>query len=55
MKTARPIIVRPAPGQETVDCLGDIDPLHARLFAMRGLTSAGELDYGLAQLAPVVR
>lgn len=53
MKTARPIIVRPAPRQEAVDCLGDIDPLHARLFAMRGLTSAGELDYGLAQLAPV--
>ncbi len=33
--------------------LGDIDPLHARLFAMRGLTDAGELDYGLAQLAPI--
>ena len=33
--------------------LGDIDPLHARLFAMRGLTKPGQLDYGLAQLAPI--
>ncbi len=49
----RPIIARPLPEQKIIDSLGDIDPLHARLFAMRGLTGAGELDYGLAQLAPV--
>jgi single-stranded-DNA-specific exonuclease len=30
-----------------------MDPLHARLFAMRGLRDARELDYGLAHLAPV--
>jgi single-stranded-DNA-specific exonuclease len=30
-----------------------VDPLHARLFAMRGVSSASELDYGLRQLAPV--
>ncbi len=53
MQDARPIVTRPAPDQEIVDGLGDIDPLHARLFAMRGLTHADELDYGLAQLAPV--
>ena len=41
------------PSREAVAGLGDIDPLHARLFAMRGLKSAAELDYGLARLAPV--
>jgi single-stranded-DNA-specific exonuclease len=30
-----------------------MDPVHARLYAMRGLTQAEELDYGLARLAPV--
>ena len=41
------------PSAEAVAALGDIDPLHARLFAMRGLSAATELDYGLARLAPV--
>lgn len=41
------------PPQDAIAALGDIDPLHARLFAMRGLTEAAELDYGLARLAPV--
>jgi single-stranded-DNA-specific exonuclease len=36
-----------------INALGDIDPLHARLFAMRGLTGAEQLDYGLAKLAPI--
>lgn len=53
MKTLRPIVKRPIPDQSVIDGLGDIDPLHARLFAMRGLSTAAELDYGLAQLAPV--
>ena len=53
MKTLRPIVIRPNPGQSAIERLGDIDPLHARLYAMRGLSSAVELDYGLAQLAPV--
>jgi single-stranded-DNA-specific exonuclease len=53
MKAARPVVIRPAPQQSAIDGLGNIDPLHARLFAMRGLTTADELDYGLAQLAPV--
>lgn len=51
--SARPILSRPMPSREAVAGLGDIDPLHARLFAMRGLKSAAELDYGLARLAPV--
>jgi single-stranded-DNA-specific exonuclease len=41
------------PPADLIQKLGDIDPLHARLFAMRGLRSADELDYGLAKLAPV--
>jgi single-stranded-DNA-specific exonuclease len=53
MKTARPIVCRSTPASSVIDRLGDIDPLHARLFAMRGLTSAEELDYSLARLAPV--
>jgi single-stranded-DNA-specific exonuclease len=53
MKAARPIVCRSTPASSVIDRLGDIDPLHARLFAMRGLTSAEELDYSLARLAPV--
>ncbi len=41
------------PSAEALAAFGDIDPLHARLFAMRGLSVADELDYGLANLAPV--
>jgi single-stranded-DNA-specific exonuclease len=33
--------------------LASLDPLHARLFAMRGVKAKHELDYGLANLAPV--
>lgn len=53
MRDPRPVITRPAPPADVVASFGDIDPLHARLFAMRGLRSAVELDYGLARLAPV--
>ena len=53
MKAARPVVCRATPAQSTIEKLGDIDPLHARLFAMRGLTTADELNFGLAQLAPV--
>jgi single-stranded-DNA-specific exonuclease len=41
------------PSADNIAALGDIDPLHARLYAMRGLTQASQLDYGLAQLAPI--
>ena len=51
--TQRPIVSRPMPSEADIAALGNIDPLHARLFAMRGLTGADELDYGLARLAPV--
>jgi len=53
VKSSRPIVCRPAPARSVLENLGGIDPIHARLFAMRGLTSADELDYSLAQLAPV--
>jgi len=49
----RPVVARPMPSGSAIAALGDIDPLHARLFAMRGLTVPGELDYGLANLAPI--
>ena len=53
MKTARPIVARPKPARAELERFGDIDPLHARLFAMRGVASADELDYGLRRLAPI--
>jgi single-stranded-DNA-specific exonuclease len=53
MKAARPVVCRATPAPSVIENLGDIDPLHARLFAMRGLTTADELNYGLAALAPV--
>jgi single-stranded-DNA-specific exonuclease len=53
MTNARPIISRPIPSSDAIAALGEIDPLHARLFAMRGLTESGQLDYGLARLAPI--
>ena len=53
MKAARPVVCRPTPSKSAIESLGSIDPLHARLYATRGLSSADELDYGLAQLAPV--
>jgi single-stranded-DNA-specific exonuclease len=53
MKAVRPVVIRPMPQQSVIEGLGNIDPLHARLFAMRGLTTADELNYGLANLAPI--
>lgn len=53
MKSPRPIVARPLPGPTELKLLGDIDPLHARLYLMRGLVAATELDYGLRRLAPV--
>ncbi len=53
MSSARPVVVRPQPARSALDSLSDLDPVHARLFAMRGISAASELDYGLANLAPV--
>ncbi len=53
MSSARPVVVRQQPAQSALASLSDLDPVHARLFAMRGISAASELDYGLANLAPV--
>lgn len=53
MISARPIIVRPQPAMDVLESLAGLDPVHARLFAMRGITATHELDYSLANLAPV--
>ena len=53
MKTPRPVIARSPPSQSEIKKFGDIDPLHAKLYAMRGLRTAEELDNSLARLAPV--
>ncbi len=53
MREPRPVVTRPMPPKDALAAFGDMDPIHARLFAMRGLRSAEELDYGLARMAPV--
>ena len=53
MHTQRPIIRRELPGPAVLEELADLDPVRAQLYAARGVTSPGQLDYGLAGLAPV--
>jgi single-stranded-DNA-specific exonuclease len=53
MHTERPIALRGEPDPAVLGKLDAIDPLFARLYALRGVTDAGHLDYGLAGLAPV--
>ena len=50
---SRPLVTRPMPDSAALAAFGDIDPVHARLFAMRGVTGPEQLDYGLARLAPI--
>ncbi len=45
--------MRPTPSAEAMAGLAGIDPALARVYAMRGLHSSEQLDYGLAKLAPV--
>jgi single-stranded-DNA-specific exonuclease len=51
MKSPRPVITRNVPGDTAA--LDSVDPLFARLYAMRGVTGPEQLDYGLAGLLPV--
>ncbi len=44
--------IEPRPLPETLPDLGDLPPLLQRLYAARGVQSAGELDKGLARLIP---
>jgi single-stranded-DNA-specific exonuclease len=53
MSQARPIVTRKSPDAASLSALGGLHPVFARLYAMRGVSSANELDYGLAGLAPV--
>jgi single-stranded-DNA-specific exonuclease len=53
VQAQRPIVTRGKPDPAVLDGLDGIDPLLACLYAQRGVTSAGQLDYGLAALAPV--
>ena len=50
---ARPVVARPKPSETKLAQFGGIDPLLARLFAMRGVAASEELDLGLGRLAPV--
>ena len=45
--------MRKAPKRTALSDLSALNPVHARLYAMRGVTAASELDYGLAGMAPV--
>ncbi len=53
MSGVRPVVVRPQPAKSALASLSDLDPVLAKLFAMRGISTASELDYGLANLLPV--
>lgn len=53
MKASRPIVARNQPSAEVIERFGDLDPVHARLYAMRGLKTAAELDYSLTRLLPL--
>ena len=53
MNASRPVVARPAPDSKVLAALAELDPISARLFAARGVSDAGELDYALSRLAPV--
>ena len=52
-QSLRPIVTRRAPDPAVLANLDTVDPMLARLFANRGVTVPGQLEYGLAGLAPV--
>lgn len=52
-KKARPIILRRPPPTTALSDLNSLDPVFARLYLARGVTSADQLDYSLTSLAPV--
>ena len=53
MRASRPIVTRTAPDPQVLAALSELDPISARLFAARGVSDAGQLDYALSRLAPV--
>lgn len=55
MIRCRPIRLRPLPEGGAPLSLSEFDPILARIYAARGVMATGDLDYGLAQLAPIGR
>ncbi len=53
MKKPRPIVFRHTPDPVVLSDLTMLNPVHARLYATRGVTTPDQLDYGLGGLAPV--
>jgi single-stranded-DNA-specific exonuclease len=53
MQSQRPIVPRGSVDTGISSSFESIDPLLARLYMLRGVTAATQLDYGLANLAPV--
>jgi single-stranded-DNA-specific exonuclease len=53
MSASRPVVARPAPDPQVLAALSELDPINARLFAVRGVSDPGQLDYALSCLAPV--
>lgn len=49
----RPLKARHSPAQSALDRLSDLDPLLARVYASRGITTPEDLDQSLGKLAPV--
>ena len=53
MSASRPIIRRATADPQVLAALSQLDPISARLFATRGVSDPGQLDYALSRLAPV--
>jgi len=53
MMLPRPVVSRPIPEDVASSGLAELDPLLAHLYALRGVTATAQLDYSLANLAPV--
>ena len=53
MSNCRPVVTRAAPDPQVLAALSGIDPISARLFAARGVTDPGQLDYALSRLVPI--
>lgn len=53
MTPYRPLKTRRLPAKSVLDALQSIDPLLARVYAARGISTAGELEHSLKRLAPI--
>jgi single-stranded-DNA-specific exonuclease len=53
MDGGRPLRTRGRPDPAALQALAGIDPLIAKIYALRGVRDSDQLDYGLSRLAPV--